>query len=274
MTGRKELGSTLRELRLQQGLTQSQLATEAGIQQGQISKIESGRVTPTIATVERLAAALRLSQARRKDLLARVTALQTELATHQAIARGGMRREQRRVQKLEMASTTIRTFQPAMVPGLLQTPAYARSVFLSAARYVGAADVDDAVRARLERQAVLSDTSKQFIFVLTVQAITWGLAPPHVMASQVRHLLSLSAEQNVDIGIIPPAASVPVPPLNAFVIFDSRLVLVETLADELRLGDPGDIAVYEDVFETLLGAALRGTAAHELLTNGLARPPV
>lgn len=49
----------LRELRLKQGLSQAELARQAGVEQTRISALERERRTPHLATLERLAAALR-----------------------------------------------------------------------------------------------------------------------------------------------------------------------------------------------------------------------
>jgi DNA-binding XRE family transcriptional regulator len=49
------LAADLLKLRKARGLSQKQLATQSGVQQADISKIERGLVNPTIGTVEKLA---------------------------------------------------------------------------------------------------------------------------------------------------------------------------------------------------------------------------
>src|SRR5262245_55407584 len=84
--------------------------------------------------------------------------LATELRTWRALRRQSLAGHQQRFHALEAAAHLIRVFQPALVPGLLQTAEYARQVFLRsglAGTPAEIAEVAAAVRARLDRQAAL-----------------------------------------------------------------------------------------------------------------------
>jgi Domain of unknown function (DUF5753) len=181
--------------------------------------------------------------------------------------RAGMKRKQEQVRRLEAKAGEIRLFQPAMIPGLLQTVAYVRRVFEEVSEAWGASDVDEAVAARIERQKILLDGRKRFAFVVTEGALRWAYASPETMVAQLDHMGSLSRLANIDLAIIPLMAPVPIVPQNPFVIFDEGLVIVETFANELVLRDPHDVALYRRAFETLRSCAIDGDAARALLNK-------
>lgn len=181
--------------------------------------------------------------------------------------RAGMKRKQEQVRRLEARAGEIRVFQPAMIPGLLQTAAYVRHVFREVSEARGATDIDEAVAARIERQKILLDDTKRFGFVVTEGALRWAYVSPEVMAAQLEHMASLSRLANIDLAVIPLMAPVPIVPENPFVIFDSGLVTVETFASELVLRDPHDIALYLRAFETLRTCAIVADAARTLLAE-------
>jgi transcriptional regulator with XRE-family HTH domain len=109
----------------------------------------------------------------------------------------------------ERIAVRLRGFQPQVVPGLLQTEAYARA--LLAGRIGGSgADVDDLVAARLERQAALTREEKpaDYLAVIDEWALRRPVGGPKVMAEQVNHLIEAARRPNVVIQVIPASTGV------------------------------------------------------------------
>jgi hypothetical protein len=182
-----------------------------------------------------------------------------------------MRRKQEQVRKLEAASKTIRIFQTALVPGLLQTALYAERVLtLAGERWGGASDIEEAVAARIQRQGLLMDTSKAFGFIVLEPVLRARICPADVMATQLERLIHVTGLPNVDLAILPCDAELPAVPLNSFVLFDDRLVIAETFTNELVLRDPRDLGVYVRIFEGFRAASVSGRAAEALLRKILA----
>jgi hypothetical protein len=179
---------------------------------------------------------------------------------------------QKQFGELEAAAQLIRGFQPTVVPGLLQTAEYARQVFLRSGLGGTTAELAAAVRARLDRQAVLFDPSKRFVFLLTESALRTRICPESVMTVQLDRIGTLGSLENVTIGYLPATVELDVVPLNGFTIYDDRVVFAETLSTELILRDDRDIAVHIDAFERLMAAALVGPAAIEALRAVSATP--
>ncbi len=149
-----------------------------------------------------------------------------------------------------------------MITGLLATPDYVRA---SLARNSG--DMSKTVAKKLERQQILMDPSKLFIFLLTEQAVRWPLASPLAMAMQIDRLISVSHIPNVRLGVIPLGIVSPVAetPLSVFTVYDRRLVQVETHTGALILRDHRDVNAYRDDFERYESYAVFGDECRERL---------
>jgi hypothetical protein len=173
----------------------------------------------------------------------------TESRSWRALHRKSFRRHQEELQRLERQATTIRLFQPNVVPGLLQTAEYARHV-LQAGGY-GSDNLADAVAARVERQATLYDQSKKFAFVITEGALRWRLCPVPAHLAQLDRVSSLSTLMNVRVGIVPWSAYVPNRPANMFMVLDDEAVLVETMHGEDMLKERQQIDAYLAAFDAL-----------------------
>jgi hypothetical protein len=147
--------------------------------------------------------------------------------------------KQHDIAELERQTSHIQTFQPSMMPGLLQTAEYARRM-LSASFNVTPADI----QARIERSAVLYDESKRFDFLLTEWVLSWRPGGLN-LAAQLSHVRSIATLPNVNIHVV---RGSDVPALHPFVIWDGRLVTVETYHAELQTDD---VERYQEVWQQL-----------------------
>jgi Domain of unknown function (DUF5753) len=126
-------------------------------------------------------------------------------------------------------------------------------------------DVSKALALKLERQAILHDTSKTFHFLLTESAMRWQLCPPSVMAVQLDHLVSISRLPNVHIGVLPLSARIPDGAYHTFVVYDRRLVTIELFTGRLVLRDPRDIEHYRALYAFFSHSALWSDEARVIL---------
>ncbi|AJE86596.1 DNA-binding protein [Streptomyces albus] len=240
--------------------TQVWLAQRCNISQTKLSNIETGRVTPGLVDVELILRALDAPP----ELLAEVTALarlaHTEWQGKRASWRRGLEKRQAELAGLEGEASALRYFLPAMVTGLLATPEYIRAGLSNSP-----VDTTKTVARKLERQAVLYDSTKRFTFLLTEQAVRWAVVPPAAMAVQMDRLASISRLSNVSIGIIPTGTVVGRGPMNTFTVYDQRLATVETFTGRIVFQDARDIAEHLEVFRMYEHHALFGEEARALL---------
>src|SRR5262245_50152203 len=173
---RKHLAEALRELRKAAGLSGERLGFRAVMSQSKISRIESGKVVPTVVDVERILQALEVPSEVARELLSLARAANVDYASWRSYARVGLWRKQAELKALAQSSTTVRQFLPVMPSGLLQTREYAYSVLTPSVEGRPAGDVDRMVRARLDSQEVLNEEIRNFHFLLTEQALRLMLA--------------------------------------------------------------------------------------------------
>ncbi len=255
---RERLGARLRQLRLEAGLTGEQLAGLLGVNQSTISRVENGKILPSPELFTASVEAMQVPVATRAELADLLETAATEVASWRLLHRQGLRRKQEAAGIVERDALAIRTFQPVCVPGLLQIAEYARLV-MSAGNPLGQPDVAEAVNARLQRQAVLYDETKQFEFILTEAALRWRPGSLQMQRAQLAHLINISGLPNVELGVIPLAVQSDTPYTHIFILTeleDETVVIIETITAELQVRDPQDIAVYERVLSRLRAVAL------------------
>jgi hypothetical protein len=90
------------------------------------------------------------------------------------------------------------------------------------------------------------------------------------MIGQLDRLLAVMSLPRITLGIIPTFAEYRVP-TNQFIMFDNRLVHVETISAELTIKQPREIALYKKVFDGLAELAIIGNNARALITSALER---
>jgi hypothetical protein len=90
-----------------------------------------------------------------------------------------------------------------------------------------------------------------------------------VMAGQLDRLLTVLSLPRVRLGILP-ARSVYRTPTNQLIIFDDRLVNMETVSAELAITQPREIALYLKAFHELSKSAVYGHGAREFIAAALA----
>ena len=261
---RLELATALRDLRRAAGLSGQALGARVYMSQTKISRIETGRIVPSVTDVELLLYALDVDAERSGELVWLARVANTEFRPGKLRARAGPAARQRDLQALEAQCRVQRHFLPTMVTGLIQTPAYARQA-LSWPEERSPAVVEEIVNHKVQRQAILHRDDKEFVFLLTEAALRWRLLDSVDMAAQVEHVARVAGLPNVTIEIIPFRARVPVGPLNVFVVYDDRLARVESKTGVLVLRDPTDVRYYLDLFALYQRYTLRGDAAREFL---------
>lgn len=263
---RINLADALRDLRRASGLSGARLAERCQISQSKISRIETGRLLPSIFDVERVLTALNVNGTLKDDLLKLARVANTEYRDIRARVRRGLHHAQRDLAALEADAEDIRHFLPAMITGLLQVPDYLTA---SSSAPVEAASCDSprAKAVRLERQAVLHDESKRFQFLLTEQALRWQLCKPSVMATQMDWIVSVSRLPALRIGVLPLSVQISDGPMHTFVTYDDRLVTLELFSGSVVLRDPKDVEYYRELFEYFARHALWGDDARGFLAG-------
>ncbi|HEY7147437.1 MAG TPA: helix-turn-helix transcriptional regulator [Streptosporangiaceae bacterium] len=267
---REALGIRLRELRRDARLTGRQLAERNAWHPSKISKIESGKQTPSEPDLEAWARACGQAGLA-SELIGSLRTLESHYVEHRRLFSAGMSAQQRAFAELEDQTAAVRNFENVFVPGLLQTPEYARYRLLEGIEYDGAPDdLDEAIGARMQRQQILYRSGKRFHFVITEAVLRYRLCPPEVMLGQLDRLVTLSTMPTIRFGVIPFEAALPVAPVHGFWLMDERVVVVENFTASQNLTQAGDIASYAEIFRQLADVAWYESEARSLVTRTLA----
>ncbi|WP_405020582.1 helix-turn-helix domain-containing protein [Kitasatospora sp. NBC_00070] len=248
---KSDLAEALRRLRLEAGLTGDRLSARCGISQSKISKLETGKATPSLVDVERILRALGAPSAIIQEVSSLARSANTEWQDKPTSWRRGIEKRQAELSSLEASATELKYFLPAMITGLLATPEYVRASLSNSP-----GDRTAVIARKLERQAALYDESKSFTFLLTEQSVKWAMVPPQAMAVQIDRLASLTYLPTVRIGVIPYGTLLTRGPMNTFTVYDDRLVTAEMLTGRIVFQDPRDILQYREIFSTFEECAL------------------
>ncbi|MFI9047976.1 helix-turn-helix domain-containing protein [Streptomyces sp. NPDC053427] len=104
----------------------------------------------------------------------------------------------------EAIATTIKEYAPQLIPGLLQTRAYARAVFRAYQPTATDNVIDELVEARLERGRLLDDPTTPFVWaVLDEATLRREVGGPEVMSEALRHIAELARRHRIIMQVIP-----------------------------------------------------------------------
>jgi transcriptional regulator with XRE-family HTH domain len=267
---RQALADRLRELRVDAGLTAIQLAAAVGWHRTKVSRIEHANRSPTVIEVQAWCRACGADD-QTDDLVAALRSVEGAYVPWQRLERTGLRRLQESYVPLYERARLMRVYCSQVVPGLLQTPGYAKALLAAITARKGTPDdVADAVPARMARRRILREGGRRFAFVIEEAVLRYRFGGPEVMAEQLRHLLDGMSLPAVSLSVIPFTAKRPQWPLENFHILDQAQVQVELLSAKVTITTPSEIALYAQAFEDLARMAVHGAKARALITSALA----
>lgn len=266
----RRLGEALRALRAHAGLSGEQLAKRLGISQSRVSRIELGQQVAPAELVRRWAEVTGAAEKRCAELVGWAESVGSEAVAWRAGMGRGLARLQRDSRELEESAATIRSFEPVLVPGLLQVPEYTRRIFAAGNPQHSSSEIAAAVAARMDRQLRLYEGTARFEFVITEAALRWRVGPPHVMLAQLDRITAIAGLDSVDVRVIALDTELDTWHEHGFSLTEDRaeddpVVTIETQTSQVITTDPAEVAFYRDAFVRLWAAALHGTDVDALL---------
>lgn len=263
----KNFGVRMRELRAHAGyLTGKDFAERLGWHPSKVSRIENGRQAPSDSDVNEWFAATATSESVASELHNELRSIRIDMAAWPRQLKKGHTERQQQAAAIERRSSVIRAFDLVLLPGLVQTAAYAWEILRRHARMHNKAadDIGGAVQARMDRQRVLFDTAKRIEILILEPALLYAYGSPQIMMAQIDRLLAIADLSTVRFGIVPLMTELPSLPLNGIWIFDDS-VIVETNDSEIVEDDPADLAFYNKVLDDLWTVAAQGAQARAIL---------
>ena len=261
---RRKLGAELRALRTVAGLTSGQAAGRVGWHQSKVSRIETGRSGVKPADVLLLLDAYEVRDPQLRQLLVTLAGSDDDGRHHWWHPyRDLLPPTYRDFISLESQACRVRTLENTVMPGLLQTPDYARAVTRAALEGLPEEQVDALVEVRLARQDVLRASSPLRLSVVLDEAVLHRqVGGSQVLAGQLKRLLEAAQLPHVRLQVLPFTAGEHRGLIGSFVIFsfpniaDLDVVVLDHLTSSLYLERKEDLQAYTETFNSLQRKAL------------------
>lgn len=264
---RNALGKRLRELRVAAKLSGKELAESLSWVGSKVSKIENGKQTPTDDDIKDWTRATE-SEDQTASLLAALHNLELQHAEWQRVLKAGMKSHQLTLSQLDERTKFYRGFENTVIPGLTQTPEYARARFAQVVMVHRVPnDINEAVKVRMQCQEMLYRPDKRFHFVITEAALRYRLVGRDIMIGQLDRLMAMTSMRNVKLGIIDFKTQYVTDPRHGFWVYDDHLVQFESYSAEINLRQPQEIELYTGIFEHLAAVASYGSEARAIISR-------
>jgi transcriptional regulator with XRE-family HTH domain len=269
---RRRLRTELRRARSGSGLTQEQVSNAMDWSLSKVIRIETGAVGISTNDLRALLDLYEIHDRDRMDELVEL-ARASRQSSWSSKYRGDISSHYLQYIEYEEAASILRSYEPLVIPGLLQTEEYAATIMREHAEPGTPAEL---IRSRIEirqrRQQLLEQAAPPtLIFVLDESAIQRLIGERNVAGDQIARLLDLANRPNITIEVIPFSAGLHRGMLQSFIILefpdpeDSDVLFLETSRDMIFSADEvGDVVGYREVFERLRGISLgpAGTLAY------------
>lgn len=248
------VGATLARMRRARGLTGAALAAAVGMSQPKISRIEHSKGIPDPADIGIIARALGAGQREAARLMERAEHSRDRMTDWRPTSTD-LASRQTTMGDWEASATVNREFQPAVVPGLLQSSGYAEAILMGVQRLIlDATDPEAVVLAavaeRVSRQQLLADPGRSFRFLITETVLRNEICAPAEMLVQINRMRDVAARQaNVSIGVIPDGVPLELPPMHGFVMHDESMVILDVFNTGILTRGRKDIESYSRVFD-------------------------
>jgi transcriptional regulator with XRE-family HTH domain len=265
---RRELGALLRTLRTEKGLTVEQVAERLLCSPSKVSRMETGHRGATLRDVRDLCDLYGVTDQAERDRLMTLAkegkqygwwqSYELPISTYIG---------------LEAEAVSIKDYDSAIIPGLMQTADYARAMHDVVIPNLAPGTIEKHVEARLTRQRRLSQKPKlNYYVILDEAALHRSVGGPSVMAVQLNHLIELTNLSNVTLQVIPYSAGAHPALDSTFNILEftsavPAVVYVEGLVGWIYIDRPQDIQRYQQVFERLSDIALSPQESIELVAR-------
>ncbi|CAO5162243.1 Helix-turn-helix domain-containing protein [Frankia sp. AiPs1] len=272
------LGAQLRRLRENRGISREEAGYHIRASESKISRLELGRVRFKERDVADLLTYYSVTDGAERDLLLKLVP--------EANAPGWWQPYNDVLPTwftpyigLEESATLIRSFEVQFVPGLLQTPDYARAVIKVGDPTAKPDVVERRVAVRANRQRLLSRPNPPQLWVVLDEATLWRpIGGSAVMRAQLAHLAAMSNQPHIKIQILPFAFGAHMAECGAFTILrfpgpesaavnQTDVVYLEQLTGALFLDKAHEVDRYREVISQLAIASASPSAAPAILAE-------
>lgn len=267
--GRRQLAQDLRRHRAAAGRTIEDVARHLECSPAKVSRIETGAVKVGVHDLRAILELYGIDGPQRDELFALVRQAR-ERGWWQAFA-DVVPANSGTFYGLEDGATSISQHSVSLVPGLLQTEAYARAL-IGSVPGAGPEWVDRRVQLRMRRQQLLGRADPPTLNVVLDEAVLWRMiGGPEIMTAQLGHLLERGAWPHVTVQVLPFTAGAHAGAGVSFTVFgfanppDAPVVYREQLDSNNYLDQPDHVTPYTGALAQARDLAATVERSHELI---------
>lgn len=174
---------------------------------------------------------------------------------------------------LESEASSIRSYESMSIPGLLQTPEYARAVIAGNGLVTDEAELTQRVDARMFRKNVFAKSNPVTFWTVLDELALLRITPE--LSGQLEYLLDMGNRPNIGIQVLPVSRGPHAAMNGNFVIMefpppDLPVVYLEAMSEEIYLEKPQEITRYQHVYDYVQAEALSVARSRQLITDRLA----
>ncbi|KAB8162138.1 helix-turn-helix domain-containing protein [Streptomyces sp. 3MP-14] len=276
LMSRIALGRALRRLRDEEhGLKLTEVAKKLGCDDSMLSRIENGKRACSQEMLGKLMDLFQVSAEQREEL-ARLQADSNERRSPWwAPYRDVISSSYEQNISFENAAQSVREYQLALLPGLLQTEEYARAVTSVGFASLGPDQIDGLVEVRLMRQRkrlLETETPLQCHYVITQAALEFEVGGRAVHRQQLDHLLGITDRPEVKVQVIPYEKGEEGCQIAGFRVYEfpgdvPEVAFSESVAGSVPIDDPRDLRRLNRLFRALASTALGPDASRDLVAR-------
>ena len=263
---RFQLGAQLRRLRDEAKVSTERAAEAIEVTPSTLRRVESGRVGIKGPALNALLNEYGVDDAELRETL--LTMARTGKQRGWWAKYGDLPVIYRQYIGLESAAEEIHNFETIVIPGLLQTEAYARAINNVKGTNRTPDAVEQRVAARLERQALIRDGKLRLVAVMDEAVLHRQIGGPEAMREQLNALLDAAKLHNVTLQVIPFREGAYASMLSSFHILhftdNPGVVYIEGLTGDLY-AEGDDVRRCAGVFNSLRSSALSPTASATMI---------
>ncbi|WP_031514204.1 helix-turn-helix domain-containing protein [Streptomyces sp. NRRL F-5123] len=272
---RRRLGSELRKLREEKGMTAEEVAARLLVSQSKISRLENGRRSISQRDVRDLCGVYGVDDMRIVDSLMQMAKESRQQGWWHAF--GDIPYSV--YIGLETEAASLRVFEPQVVPGLLQTKEYATAVISGNLPEASPEQVEKRVSVRMRRQERITDADGPLrMWAVVDEAALWRkVGDAQTMHQQLEHLVELSHLPHVTVQVLPfevgahPGLSGQFAVLEFTDATDATVVYLEGVNSDLYLEKDTDVQAYSVMYEHLRAQALSAEATRQFIRDAAQR---
>lgn len=275
---RRQLIAELKRLREVAGLTQEDLAERLDWHHTKVFRIETGRTGPHPNDVRVMLDEFGITDREQRDALVQLAKEARQRGWWYSY-RDVLPSRYEFFIGLEEEATSIRNFELAVVPGLLQTEDYARALVQGGPLELEAEEVERRIEVRMTRQQLLTRPDRpQLWTILDEAAIRRVIGGPDIMRAQLRQLIEMGEQGKTTIQVVPYTVGAHPGTTGPFIILsfaepgEPDVVYMETIGGNLSVDKPEDVQHYTTAFDHLRAVALSPADTRTMLLAAAEAP--